>query len=98
MVYECVLGRLLGFPAFEPTHKLIESPIPLAHDVVVEEVRNDVFDAHSARQSAGAAAKQVGSDFFEAQATQFDRSAAVAGFSDKRGANSDLSAIGQVKF
>jgi len=49
MVYECVLAEFAEFPAFEPTHKLIESPIPLAHDVLVEEVRNDVFDAHPAR-------------------------------------------------
>jgi hypothetical protein len=48
-----------GFPPFEPTHKLIESPIPLAHDVVVQEVRNDVFDAHPAWQSVGAAAEEV---------------------------------------
>jgi hypothetical protein len=82
MVYECVLGEFTGFPGFEPTHKLIKSPIPLAHDVVVEEVRNDVFDAHPARQSARAAVKQVRSDFFEAQSTQCDWGAAVAGADD----------------
>src|SRR5271169_3576927 len=37
---------VLGLDRFHPLHQLLERPILLAHDVVVEQVRDDVFDAH----------------------------------------------------
>src|SRR5271165_2690995 len=41
---------IIWFNRSHPRHQLLQRPILLAHDMMVEQVRDDVFDAHLARQ------------------------------------------------
>ena len=61
-----MLGGFTGLKRLEPGGNSFQSPIPFFHDVVVEEVGNDILNAHLTWQSGTTRVTQVRRDFFEA--------------------------------